>query len=329
MASFTIKSAVDAVDAVNESISSCYFDVTIYTSSGNVKAHKLRLAQRSSWFHNLFRAQKDVCEYHIAFFNYSDKMISNVVDVIYGKDITIPVQEKNRVTALLTKLGVIWEEVNDEAIGKRRRIQEDFIAVADTQFAKPSSSFNLKEVIPPENNPSPLELSTEHPSREGREESDPKVRTKPSGEDIYELLDTFTETSDEELNRINHMTLGFQQTRCYKCLKCNGQSKYFTQAIKHHEEHEFLRLGPLTEILKKAEFERQSAETNIIKLNNAIGQMDEKKLKVNKNKLGRALREISENLHRHLETLDKAVKGSLPPHIQRMFNKLGCNIRES
>ena len=109
------------------------------------------------------------------------------------------------------------------------------------------------------------------------------------------------------------------KSRGYKCLICSFQSKYFTQAKKHHSEHEFEYLKPIREKIKKAELDRKSDEEDIAKFEKAIGSTDKKRLV-------RALRQINENLERHVEVLDSVEKTRLPKHLSEKCKQYTKNL---
>ena len=250
------------------------------------------------------------------------------IDIISGKELLISVKEKNKVMDLLYKLGVkcaVQEDINTNVMSQKtsRAQQPNKISKCQEKSSYPSTSAEPSEIeMLPMVDPGPTvssvgvgetvpEVSVGVDDRYVRKEVTDE-REKSNKEDFYAILDQFPETSDEELEKINHMTIGESgsKNRGYKCLKCALQFKYFTQAKKHHSEHEFTRLAPVREKLKKAEMDRQNDEQDIAKFEKAIGVTDKKKLT-------RALRQINENLHKHLETLDGMEKANLPTHLRQ------------
>jgi len=201
--------------------------------------------------------------------------------------------------------------------------QSDKNSRSQNPSMKPSTSSQQPEIFPPFPLP-PAPTITRVCVRETVSTASPGVVTNVEKErtkiqenscknDFYAILDQFTETSDEELNRINHMLIGESGTksRGYKCLKCELQCKYFTQAKKHHSEHEFTRLAPVRELIKRAALEQQSYEQDIAKFEKAVGTADKKRLV-------RALRTMNENLHKNLEALDGLEKTKLPEHLRKL-----------
>ena len=280
-----------------------------------LQAHRLVLAQTSQWFHRFFQSQKVATEYHIAFFNYSEQMIQTLVDIMNGKEVVIPVKEKNRLVSLLDKLGVKWEEHAVDLLD--RPSSQDLQPENRRENLPNSKSFPLasNEMCPPPSNLQPSQEDTE--SRIDSEEA-AKARDK---EDFFAILDTFTETSEEELQRTNHVMFGEsgEKSRGYQCLICSVKSNYFTQAKKHHDEHEFESLKPVREKLKKAELDRKNDEQDIAKLEKAIGSTDKKRLL-------RALRQINENLEKHVEVLDSVEKTKLPRHLSQKCKQYTKNL---
>ena len=232
------------------------------------------LAKRSPWFHKFFQGQENHERCAVAFFNFSEKIIQTAIDVIYGKEIILPIKEKNRLTSFLSKLGVIWSEENmgtgadvttapkgstevDQAQSKKNVTNKAIDVSCKPPSAKKSSASNDDKSIGKHFN---VESSNEN--------------------DFYAVLDQFTETSNEELEKINHMLLGESgdPTRMYKCMKCTDKSKFFTQAEKHHQEHEFEAFRPVRETLRKAELDRQKDAQNLEKIEKGIGKIDKKTL---------------------------------------------------
>ena len=93
-----------------ESIADSYHNVTIHTESNStIKAHKLILATKSSWFHNYFKKSSKQSDCSIVFFNVSDNVVKTCINLIYGKEVVVHEKEKNRIVWFLSKLGVKWE----------------------------------------------------------------------------------------------------------------------------------------------------------------------------------------------------------------------------
>ena len=70
---------------------------------------------------------------------------------------------------------------------------------------------------------------------------------------------------------------------------------------------------------KKAELDRKNDEEDIAKLEKAIGSTDKKRLK-------RALRQINENLERHVEVLDSVEKTRLLKHLSEKCKQYTKNL---
>ena len=301
----------------------------------SLQGHKLILAQRSPWFHKLFQSQEtgkgERC--HVAFFNFTEKMVQNAIDVIYGKEIILTINEKNRLSSLLSKLDVTWskfepnehkelkepKDLKEPKKQKKLKDPNEPIAMESDITEKEGASKESPHLIRKRND----KKQTIHTQPRTIEESEFKQPTTPPStssfnvlvkqkdssneDDFFSILDQFTETSEEELQKINHILIGEngQPDRGYKCMKCVEKFKFFTQAQKHHNEHEFIAFQPVREMLKRAELGRQDDDTNLSKIEKAIGKADKKKLI-------RALRQINENLQKHLETLDGMEKSKLP-----------------
>ena len=280
-----------------------------------LQAHRLVLAQTSRWFHRIFQSQKGVNDYHIAFFNYNEQIVQALIDVINGKEVVIPRKEKTRFVSLLEKLGVKWEEeVTPPSLERLSNLDQGSEKSAKNPLGPEPTPSVSKKILPQSILPSGSKDDVETVT--GSEE--PEVKKK---DDLYALLDTFTETSEEELQRIQHRLFGEsgQKTRRYKCTICGIESKYFTLAKKHHSEHEHERLKPIREKMKKAEMDRRSDEQDISKLEKAIGNTDKKKVV-------KALRQINENLEKHVEVLDSVEKTMLPRHLAEKCKEYTKNL---
>ena len=251
------------------------------------------------------------------------------IDIISGQELLITVKEKGKVIDLLSKLGVkctVQQEIITNVMPQEttRAQQSNKISKSQQESSFPSTSaesidIGMRPLVHPDPDPTISTVSVGETVSEVSVGVDKYVRKEmteerenSNKEDFFAILDQFTETSDKELEKINHMLFGESgsKNRGYKCLKCELQFKYFTQAKKHHSEHEFTRLAPVREKLKKAEMDRQNDEQDIAKFEKAIGVTEKKKLK-------RALRQINENLHKHLETLDGLEKTKLPQHLRQ------------
>ena len=249
-----------------------------------------------------------VCD--IVFFNVAERVLQAAIDVIYGEEIVFPAKQKNTLIWLLNKLQVKWSEEETPVEAAAVVVESNL----PTSQPSGSTDFSLQPPNVKKQKQLQKKLSTvfEEPAL---------AATK---EDFYAILDTFTETSDEELRKIHHMLLGESGTltRKYKCLKCEKSSKFFTQAERHHLEHEHSALSVVRETLKKAELERAIDSKNISKLEKGIGKMEDKKLI-------RSLRLINDNLTKHLEKLDALQKSRLPEHLVKKCKEFTKSLLET
>ena len=305
-----------------------------------IKAHKLVLAKKSPWFHRFFQSIENTKCYNVSFFGFNETLVQAVIDVLYEKEIQFPSKDKGRLTSILTKLGVSWSDEN---------LSEELTKEAcHSKSSKPKpigqeASANHEQIFPSgEETPSiaPSVLQPPSPSKSNFKARknvtmQPKIQSKPdltvetnvkeisNENDFFEILDQFTETNDEELKKISHIAIGEVGTnRNYKCLICPQSFKYFSQAQKHHKEHEFNKFSSVREMIKKAELERQNDAQNISKIEMVIGKADKKKLV-------RALRKINENLHKHLENLDSLEKSKLPPNLSKKCKEYSRSLIET
>ena len=53
----------------------------------------------------------------VVFFNINNRVLKIVIDLIYGNEISFPLKDKNRVTYLLSKLGIKWRDVAEINVG--------------------------------------------------------------------------------------------------------------------------------------------------------------------------------------------------------------------
>ena len=272
-----------------------------------MQGHKLILAKRSPWFHKLFQSKENgggVC--HVAFFNFAERIVQTAIDVIYGKEFILTINEKNKLVFLLTKLGISWSEFESEEPKeptepqkpKKRREQKELkeptviecnIAGGKDASKESQHSTNTNfdhEQIPLAQSSTIKDSKVMQPPTRPSTSSSNVVQEKETHkdtsneDDFFSILDQFTETSEEELQKINHILIGEngQPDRMYKCMKCVEKYKFFTQAQKHHLEHEFVAFRPVREMLKRAELGRQEDDRNLSKIEKAIGKAEKKKL---------------------------------------------------
>ena len=322
MVNFKIK--LSDSDFKDNSVSDCYLDVNLYTEKKAVKAHKHILAKRSPWFHTFFQSQGNMQWYNIAFFGHAETLVQAAVDVIYDKEILFPAKEKGRLTTLLTRLGVKWcdKHMPEDIISSKASKPSETEAALVNKFEYPMTK-EVAPPIPPKSDSSSKGaaiIQTPMPLKSVKT----SAKEASNDEDFFAVLDTFTEKNDEELKKISHMLIGEdgEPSRMYKCLKCPQASKFFSQAEKHHLEHEFSEYSSVREILKKAELERQSDVQNIAKIEKAVGKTDKKKLV-------RALKQINENLHKHLENLDALEKTKLPLRLSKKCKEYSRSLIET
>ena len=318
------------MDSEDKSIESFYYDVYIHTDFKIIKAYKLPLATRSPWFHKYFQSRENMQICDIAFFNTPSLIVETAIDILYGKEIVIPVRYKSRLTHVLEKLEVKWTD------GDMPEETDRYL------FPPPSTSSSKAELSPKsmivQENPSkhfkipgtssqsvhekfervetPEQVETlEVETHEAPEAKKAKLDTA-NEEDFYAILDKFTETSEAELNRICHIRIGEdgQPDRRYQCLKCERKSKYATQAQEHYREHENVEFSSVRETLRKSELDRLNEVNNISKIEKGIGKVPKKEIMT-------TLRRVNENLQKHLETLDALEKSKLP-------DKLGKKCKE-
>ena len=81
---------------------------------------------------------------------------------------------------------------------------------------------------------------------------DEEDQSKARQNEFYAILDQFTETNADELEKISHMLIGEdgKPDRRYKCLNCEKSSNFFTQAQRHYLEHKHSELSVARETLK-------------------------------------------------------------------------------
>ena len=214
-----------------------------------------------------------VCD--VAFFNVSDNIVKSAIDVMYGKEILFPEKQKHKLTWFLTKLGVKWSD--EVRTGEDKEIPPEKLQNPDIE-----TPMNLEPVITAANS-SKESMPSSISSKSLKKAAEPKqqlLARNEAKEDFFEILDKFTETSEDELKKINHMLIGEsgEPDRQYKCLKCPSRSKFFTQAERHNLEHEHEAFSSVRETLRKAELERANDAKNIAKIEKGIGKTDGKTL---------------------------------------------------
>ena len=237
------------------------------------------LAQRSPWFHKHFRQQKTSNLFSVVFFGFSEKTVEAVIDVIYGKTVIVPSKEKGRIITLFNKLGVGWSE-KSERVDLACGMTED--SNKQDNIAEYSPPIKITKMKEKENVKTPDPIHATPPPFQNKNTEMSKLEKHSSNEnDFYAILDSFTETSEEELERIEHTLVGDNRdpNRRYKCKKCKEEFKHFTQARNHHEEHEFIAFKPVREALRKAELDRQRDDKYISNLEKQVGKTELKSIK--------------------------------------------------
>ena len=241
------------------------------------------LARRSPWFHKLFSQQRTGNAFSVVFFGFSEKTVQSVIDVMYGKTVIVPLKEKGRMIALFNKLGVGWaekfEKEEDLASTKEDSNKQDNIA----KNSPPSKKSKIEEMESFKTPDSSVAMQPSAPSALQSKSTEMSAVGKRSSneDDFYAILDSFTETSEEELQRIQHTLVGdnHDPNRKYKCTKCGKEFKHFSKARNHYDEHEFNAFKPVREALRKAELERQRDDKHISDLENQIGKIEVKSIR--------------------------------------------------
>ena len=170
------------------------------------------LAQRSPWFHRFFQSHT-ATEYHIALFNINEQTVRAAIDVMSGKELVMSVREKNRVVNLLSRLEVkcAEEELTTEDVASQemsRDNQSDKSSRSQNPSMKPPTSSRQTEILPPFPLPPAPPAPTASPGvATNVEKEKTETEEKSCKNDFYAILDQFTVTSHEELNRINHMMM--------------------------------------------------------------------------------------------------------------------------
>ena len=237
-----------------------------------------------------------VCD--VTFFNVSELVVQSAIDIIYGKEILFPAKDKNKLTWFLNKLGVKWSDgdtleenaptapssssyptpISSSVLTTSTEATVLHVSVSEAKNTLDDENVSKLPMVPPSSSKS----NKKTPETELKSCKEHKVAEKDVEieEDFYAILDKFTETSDEELSKIAHMLIGEngKPDRRYKCLKCPKAFKFFTQAERHHLEHEHDSLSSVRETLRKAELERVNDAQNIGKIEKGIGKVDKKKL---------------------------------------------------
>lgn len=193
-------------------------------------------------------------------FGVTEKVAQATIDIIYGKEIIFPSKEKQRLTWFLTKLGVKWcdKDTLDEAITTPSCSLDPGKSVGNPQTLEMEPPKKLK----PQANEKQLDkqkVPVQHPMALEQKSSENQLSQTESEEhkkarqnEFYAILDQFTETNAEELEKISHILIGEdgKPDRRYKCLNCEKSSSFFTQAERHHLEHKHNELSFARETLK-------------------------------------------------------------------------------
>ena len=254
-------------------------------------------------------------------------------------------KEKPRLIFLLDKLGISWVEsenqleesvvMQESRPARTKRVDAPVkLGTSDKETSssqslipekKDSRSESLEAMTKPVNAPGKPVASEKEAKRSilnKAVQSAPMSSTNVN--EFFAMLDEFTETNQSELDKIHHMLLGNsgEANRMYKCMKCSERFKFFTQAEKHHREHEFIASKPIRDKLIKAELDRQNEETSLSKLEKAIGKKENKSVI-------KAIRLINEKLTQHQETLDNLDRSKMNDHMKRKRKEYSDNLTKT
>ena len=103
------------------------------------QAHKLLLAPKSPWFHERFKVNTGSPS-NIVFFNVSPKIVKGVLDIIYGKEIVVPMKEKGKFSWFLSKLGVKWLDCSSKEYLSKQSQSDTDISSKQLQASLPKDS---------------------------------------------------------------------------------------------------------------------------------------------------------------------------------------------
>ena len=217
------------------------------------------------------------------FCNVNYRVVKACVDILYGKEVTVSVKDKNRVTFMLSKLGVKWQDQSQ--VNDKRESTGDGECHSDQTKGKGSSLAVPPQVAIADDQveslqPIPLTPPALATSLNEKSPSTMDVPLLPDNKSLHEELEEFTITDDAEVKNVWHKKLFERRAGDpkYECLKCGLTWLSFHQADHHHLEHEFEETRKVRETLKAAELERAKYAKTLSKIRKVVGKTDKKKL---------------------------------------------------
>ena len=309
--------------------SNSYNDAFIHSDDDKViKAHKLILAIQSPFLHRLFqKKEKDSAQ--IFLLNIPSIVIENVINLMYGKNVTVSKQYIARFKDLLGKWQVQYRDVdinidkNDQSKQHHCRDQTQLVDL-DKNEMKLNNPTQEKYQDADCNTDSNDEITENSAMNKESFNSTPDITTKLNTEEIEQKGDmemTNTETAEIEnlVGYIHHEIkedkAGKRQT--YKCVVCKTVSIYFQQAkshfvLFHQENEEEIRILIEAESLRSVAsryFDRLSADIQKGEIDNSVGSLMESTRRVQK---------VKETLEK-VESIKKPV---FPPTLKRKKDAL-------
>ena len=284
-----------------------YSDCFIYTACGNcIATSKLRLAIRSTFFHDLFVLKHNFGNVNIFMFEFSYEVVKQAIDIIQGKQVDVGAKQKGRLKFLLTKLKVKFETKHSQNMPSNEDSEfDDGVALEKTVD---------KEVLNPSSQPGAshleadnLELEDIHKIKEmDITEARENEENDGEGEALKGLADWTATTSEQNLDLIEHKLISGNKGDKYSCSNCKVTSKYFELAKKHfHHYHKDFK--DFRKLLVDTEFERKIKETRIKEISSFIDNSSSAERK----KLCLEIKEICGQIDKLIEAFDKIKKSDL------------------
>ena len=283
-----------------------YCDVFLHCANGAIiKAHKIILAQHSSFLHKFFLSRKGLMEVDMFFPNLQECVVKKSVDIMYGRTVEVDEVYRKRVCAFLRMLQVEFEIVTDTA----KETTEEIVNLDRTFekpeiFVTPSTSKELLEPVLAE----PSEKVVENMVIE-TEEEDPE---------ILNLNDwTVTTATDNRVSMIDHSweRLKNKKRNKYTCDHC-AETCYSIKKAETHFIRMHLDIGLILELMADIDMKRKKYQQEFTQLVQLFHKPDRNAFLVR-----HEMEVISDNLKELRSMLNKNTsKKLLPQHEQRKKN---------
>ena len=206
----------------NEEVFENYVDVFVHCENNAIiKAHKIILAQHSSFFHRFFMSREGMREADMFFLTMKQYVVQKAIDVIYGRIVRVEENERKRVAAFLRMLLVDFEFMPSDEEGSEDNIN---MGELNRTFENPRKG----AFVPP---------SISEPMKSATDKIVEEPVLSETHEKIEELDENWTVTtaSDQRVSEVEHTWKRLQNLNRneYTCNYCGEVCFSIRKAERH------------------------------------------------------------------------------------------------